>query len=113
LKIQSAPYVEAARALGCSRWQILLKHLLPALPPFIISQSLISAPLFLLGEVTLSFLNVGFRDSGESWGTMLRALMDPRVLTDYWWNLAPLGCVFLTLYLLNVLSLRWQWKQPQ
>jgi len=115
LQIQSAAYVEAARALGCSRWQILVKHLFPALPPFIISQSLVSAPLFLLGEVTLSFLNVGFRDSGESWGTMLRALMDPRVLTDYWWNLAPMGCVFLTLYLLNLLSARrslnWQWKR--
>ena len=105
-QLRSAGYVEAARAIGCTRWQILRRHMLPALPPFVVTQAAIAAPVFLLGEVVLSFLDVGFRDAAESWGTMLRNLRDPRVLTDFWWNLAPLAFVFATLFCLNILSNR-------
>ena len=105
-QLRSAGYVEAARAIGCTRWQILRRHMLPALPPFVVTQAALAAPIFLLGEVVLSFLDVGFRDAAESWGTMLRILRDPRVLTDFWWNLAPLALVFATLFCLNVLSNR-------
>jgi peptide/nickel transport system permease protein len=105
-QLRSAGYVEAARAIGCTRWQILTRHMLPALPPFVVTQAALAAPIFLLGEVVLSFLDVGFRDAAESWGTMLRSLRDPRVLTDFQWNLAPLALVFATLFCLNVLSNR-------
>ncbi len=106
LQLRNSAYVEAARSIGCTRWWIFRRHILPALPPFIATQAAIAAPLFLLGEVVLSFLDVGFRDSGESWGSMLRNVTNPRVLTDFWWNLAPLGLVFTTLLCLNVMSVR-------
>jgi hypothetical protein len=35
---------------------------------------------------------------------MLRNLRDPRVLTDFWWNLAPLAFVLATLLSLNFLK---------
>jgi ABC-type dipeptide/oligopeptide/nickel transport system permease subunit len=66
----------------------------------------VAAPIFLLGEVVLSFLNIGFRDGGESWGSMLQNLKDARILTDFWWNLLPLCLVFLTLLCLNLLGSR-------
>lgn len=105
-QLRGAAYVEAARALGSTRGQILVRHMLPALPPFVAAQAVVAAPVFLLGEVVLSFLDVGFHDYGESWGTMLRSLKDPRVMTDFWWNLAPLALVFLTLFCLNTFSSR-------
>ncbi len=105
-QLRAAGFVEAARSIGCTPWQILRRHMLPALPPFVATQAALAAPIFLLGEVVLSFLDVGFRDSGESWGTMLRALRDPRVLTDFRWNLAPLFFVFATHFCLNVISNR-------
>ncbi len=105
-QLRSAGYVEAARSIGCTPGQILTRHMLPALPPFVAAQAVLAAPIFLLGEVVLSFLDVGFRDTGESWGTMLRSLRDPRVLTDFRWNLAPLVLVFATLFCLNVVSNR-------
>jgi peptide/nickel transport system permease protein len=104
LQLRNEPYIEAARALGCTRSQIFVRHLIPALAPFVFTQTAVAAPLFLLSEVLLSFLNVGFREGGTSWGSMLRSLNDPRILTDFWWNLAPLGLVFLTLLCLNILS---------
>lgn len=104
LQLRSAGYIEAARSLGAGPLYILRRHMLPSLLPFVLSQLVVAAPIFLLGEVVLSFLDVGFRDSGESWGAMLRNLKDMRVLTDFWWNLLPLGMIFLTLLCLNLLS---------
>ncbi len=97
LQLKNAPYVEAARSLGGSPAHIFLRHMLPSLLPFATAQLAVAAPIFLLGEVVLSFLNVGFQDSAESWGSMLRNLKDMRTVTDYWWNLLPLCMVFLTL----------------
>ena len=104
LQLKSSPYVEAARSLGGTPIHIFTRHMLPSLIPFALAQLAVAAPIFLLGEVVLSFLNVGFQDSGESWGSMLRSLKDTRIVTDFWWNLLPLCMVFLTLLSLNALS---------
>jgi peptide/nickel transport system permease protein len=106
-QIRNAGYVEAANSLGCSRWRVFSRHMLPSLPAFVLAQAVVAAPAFLLGEVVLSFLDVGFRDSGDSWGSMLRGLKnDTRVLTDFWWNLLPLLLIFITLFCLNALGRR-------
>jgi len=105
LQLRSSGFVEAARSVGAPPGHIFLRHMFPALLPFIFSQLVVAAPIFLLGEVVLSFLNIGFRDSGESWGSMLQ-LKDTRVLTDFWWNLMPLLMVFLTLLCLNLVANR-------
>ena len=104
LQLRSAAFVEAAVSIGCSKWRVFRRHMLPGLGPLVLSQSVLAAPIFLLGEVILSFLEIGFGESATSWGSMLRGLRDPRVLTDFWWNLAPLGFVFLTLLCLNMLG---------
>jgi peptide/nickel transport system permease protein len=102
LQLRNTGYVEAARALGASRWDVFRRHMFPALAPFSLAQTAVAAPVFILGEVILSFLNVGFQGSGASWGAMLRNLtQDPRMLTDFWWNLAPLAFVFITLFCLH------------
>ncbi len=112
LQVRNAGYVEASRSLGASRLHIFRRHLLPALTPFALAQTAVAAPVFILGEVILSFLNVGFHDSAVSWGTMLRNLRDPRVITDFWWNLAPLALVFITLLCLAGFSNRIRGKVP-
>ena len=109
LQLQNAGYTEAARAMGGSPWHILRRHMLPALAPFALAQTITAAPLFILGDLILSFLNVGFQGSIPSWGTMLRSLTaDPRVVTDFWWNAAPFGFVILTLFCLNSLAGPWR-----
>jgi peptide/nickel transport system permease protein len=112
LQIQNAGYAEAARALGASPWRVFRRHMLPALAPFALAQAVVTAPIFILGEVILSFLNVGFQDSAVSWGAMMRNLRDPRVLTDFWWNLSPLGFVFVTLFCLNNLGRHLRRRNP-
>ncbi len=112
LQLKGAVHVEAARAIGATPLYILKRHMLPSLLPYVLTQTVVAAPIFLLGEAILSFLNVGFRDTGESWGAMLRSLKDLRVITDFWWNLLPLGMVFLTLLCLNTLSSLPDGKDP-
>jgi peptide/nickel transport system permease protein len=112
LQLKNSMHIEAARSLGSTPMQIFRRHMLPALLPYALTQTAVAAPVFLLGEAVLSFLNVGFRDSGESWGSMLRSLKDIRVITDFWWNLLPLLMVFLTLLCLNVFSGRLGRREP-
>ena len=113
LQLRNSTYVEAARSLGATPGHIFLRHMLPSLLPFILTQLVVAAPIFLLGELVLSFLNVGFGDTAESWGIMLRSLKDTRVITDFWWNLLPLGMIFLTLLSLNSLSSRLRGMEPR
>ncbi len=113
LQVRNSTYVEAARSLGGTPFHVFMRHVFPSLIPFVLAQSALAAPVFLLGEIVLSFLNVGFQDSGESWGSMLRNLKDTRIITDFWWNLVPLCMVFLTLLSLNVLGSCVRRREPE
>jgi len=60
--------VLAAKALGLSRFQILLRHALPnALGP-VIAVATIALGLFIVTEATMSYLGVGLPTSVVSWG---------------------------------------------
>jgi ABC-type dipeptide/oligopeptide/nickel transport system permease subunit len=64
-------YVEAARAIGQSRFKILVKHIGPTtISPVVIMGTIIFA-LSVILEAALSFLGVGLPPPMPSWGTML------------------------------------------
>jgi oligopeptide transport system permease protein len=68
LEVRASDYVLAAKALGLSRFQILLRHALPnALGP-VIAVATISLGLFIVTEATMSYLGVGLPTSVVSWG---------------------------------------------
>ncbi len=68
LAVRASDYVLAAKALGLSRFQILLRHALPnALGP-VIAMATIALGLFIVTEATLSYLGVGLPPSVVSWG---------------------------------------------
>ncbi len=113
MSLRSAPYVEAARSFGSPRARIIRRHILPPLAPVAAAQALIAAPVFLLGEAVLSFLDIGFRGIGESWGSMLRNVKDPRIMTDFWWNMAPLLFIFVTILCLTVVSRPMRRRSPE
>jgi oligopeptide transport system permease protein len=69
LEVRASDYVLAAEALGLSRFQILLRHVLPnALGP-VIAVATIALGLFIVTEATLSYLGVGLPTSVVSWGS--------------------------------------------
>lgn len=64
-------FVEAARAVGAGDSRILLRHILPnILGPLIVLESL-AIPGYIFLEATLSFLGLGVRGGGVSWGAMI------------------------------------------
>jgi oligopeptide transport system permease protein len=68
LEVRASDYVLAAKALGLSRFQILVRHALPnALGP-VIAVATITLGLFIVTEATLSYLGVGLPTSVVSWG---------------------------------------------
>lgn len=68
LAVRASDYVLAAKALGLSRFQILLRHAVPnALGP-VIAMATIALGAFIVTEATLSYLGVGLPPSVVSWG---------------------------------------------
>jgi peptide/nickel transport system permease protein len=71
MSLKRLEYVEAATALGFSRWRIMFRHILPnALQPIIVYGT-ISVGGVILAEAALSFLNVGPQAPTPAWGLMV------------------------------------------
>jgi peptide/nickel transport system permease protein len=71
LSLKNMDFAEAARALGVSNLQIILRHMIPnAFAPIIVSASLALADYLIL-EAALSFIGFGIQDPTPTWGNML------------------------------------------
>jgi oligopeptide transport system permease protein len=68
LAVRGSDYVLAAKALGLSRFGILVRHVLPNAIGPVIAVSTIALGLFIVTEATLSYLGVGLPPSVVSWG---------------------------------------------
>lgn len=68
LEVRGSDYVLAAKALGMSRFQTLLRHALPNAVGPVIAMSTIALGAFIVTEATLSYLGVGLPTSVVSWG---------------------------------------------
>jgi peptide/nickel transport system permease protein len=73
LEIESRDFVEAARALGCGKWFIVCRHILPnALSPLLAHAALrFGHKLITVGA--LSYLGLGVQPPNADWGSMLAA----------------------------------------
>jgi len=70
LRLKSAEYIAAARALGASHLRIITIHLLPLmLGPLLVTLSF-RIPSAILAESTLSFVGIGLAPPTPSWGGM-------------------------------------------
>ena len=71
LGIKEKDYVTAARAMGASSFRILTKHILPNALPVMIIRIGVHLGSLILAESGLSFLGVGVKPPGASWGAMI------------------------------------------
>jgi peptide/nickel transport system permease protein/oligopeptide transport system permease protein len=106
LSLKTLPFVQAARALGQSHTQILLRHLLPNLSSVIIVYLTLTIPAVMLDESFLSFLGLGVQPPQASWGSLLsdgaQTLNPVRI---HWWLLIfPALAMSTTLLALNFLG---------
>ncbi len=89
LKLREQDYVQAARVLGVSELQIVLRHILPNLTHLVIITFVLTFSGLVLSEAVLAWLGIGV---DGSWGQMIdqarsELSRDPVV----WWNITAAG----------------------
>ena len=93
LSVKESLYVEASRAIGCSSWRIMLRHLLPNVTaPYIVVATAGLAGAILV-EASLSFLGLGVPPPAPSWGRMLSSEGMRYFETAPWMAIFP-GCLY-------------------
>jgi peptide/nickel transport system permease protein len=76
LSVLTRDYVRAARALGASEAQVLLRHVLPNIAGPVAVATALAVAGAILAESTLSFLGLGIAPPAASWGNMLANAQD-------------------------------------
>ena len=71
LSLKETEYVEAARAIGVSDRNIVMRHLLPnGMGPIIVAITL-GIPTAILAEATLAYIGIGVQPPRASWGSLI------------------------------------------
>ena len=100
---QTREYVDAARSLGLSGWQIMLNEILPNIVPSIIVLATLRVGFMIVLEASLSFLGVGIPPSIPAWGSMISE--GRGVLFIAWWVSTLPGLILMALVLaINILG---------
>ncbi len=104
LALREEDYALAARLLGASHTRVLFRHLLPGFTSHIIVVLTMSVPAMILGETSLSFLQLGLRPPIVSWGVMLQDCLSIQTVGSYPWLLMPVVLIVLTVLSFNFLG---------
>lgn len=102
LRVRELEYIEAGRAIGLSRWRLLVRHAIPnSLSPVFIAIAFGIASAILI-EAFLSFIGIGFPPDQLTWGSLLNL---GRMNTSMWWlTLFPGIPIFLTVTVFNLIG---------
>jgi peptide/nickel transport system permease protein len=98
LRWRIAEFVDAARAIGASDFQIMARHLFPQVVPSIIVTATLGVAFAILTESALSYLGLGIQPPTPSWGNMLQNAQ------QYLWSAPHLAVYPGAMILLTVLS---------
>ena len=113
LSVREMLFVDAARALGASRWRIALRYLLPNSYGTLIVALVLTVPTAIVTEASLSFLGLGISPPTPDWGQMISQGI--QYITYYWFlALFPALLLMVTVVSLSLVGdwLR-DWLDPQ
>jgi peptide/nickel transport system permease protein len=103
LVVTRRDYVAAARLLGFTHWQTLIREVLPATAPLLITLMSLEMAIAVVVEAILSFVGLGVRPDQPAWGQMIAdarqyVYQSPSNL------LFPILAIFLTVAAFNLLG---------
>ncbi len=102
LALRESTFIEAARVIGVSNGQVILKHILPNIVAPVIVFATFGIASVIIFEAGLSYLGLGVQPPTPSWGNMLIAARSISVLERYPWQWAfPAGCIVLMVLAVN------------
>jgi peptide/nickel transport system permease protein len=100
LSLREKEFVEAARALGATKWRQVVRHILPnSLGPVIVAGT-VDVAAAIIAESTLSFLGLGFPPDIPTWGRILYDAKDYLDIAPHWALFAG-GAIFLAVLSIN------------
>jgi peptide/nickel transport system permease protein len=103
LALREREFIVAARALGASPLQILVRHVLPNVAaPALVAATLGIANVILL-EAGLSYLGIGVRPPTASWGAIIQDGAE-QVSALWWLTLFPGLAILVTVFACNALG---------
>ena len=96
-------YVAAARLLGFTHWQTIVREIVPATTPLLITLLSLEMAIAVVVEAILSFVGLGVGADQPAWGQMIA---DARqyVYQSPWNLLLPILAIFLTVAAFNLLG---------
>jgi len=103
LSIKYKEYIEAARAAGVRRSDMILRHVIPnVLGPVIVYVTL-TVPAVILAESFISFLGLGIQDPLTSWGVLISD-GSKQIETAPWLLIFPALFMGVTLFCFNFIG---------
>jgi len=104
LSLKEREFVRLAIVAGCSRWTIMLRHILPNVLNTAIVLATLMLGVVIVAEASLSFLGVGVPPPKPAWGLML-ADGKQGLMVGYWWlTVFPGVCIMLMVLAANLLG---------
>jgi len=103
LGLRESPYVEAARAAGCSHGRVIARHVLPNTLATYVVLVTVNVSYAIVVEASLSFLGLGAPPDEPSWGAMLTAGTQA-IEQAPWMFLFPGLAISVTVFGLNLLG---------
>ncbi len=89
-------YVQAALAVGNSRWTIAIKHILPnSLVPSLVQMS-VTIGFAIILTAGLSFVGAGVRPPTPEWGSMISIGAQQLILGEWWSSVFPGVAISIT-----------------
>ena len=102
-KIKNLDYVTAASAIGASKFQIIIKDIIPNTVSQIIVIFTLEVGIAILNEASLSFLGVGIQPPTPSWGLLI-AEGKEAIFFQPWLIILPGIALFTLVVSINMLG---------
>src|SRR5947199_5282929 len=104
LSLKEREFVRLAIVAGCSKWKIMLRHILPNVINSAIVIGTLMLGVVIITEATLSFLGVGVPPPDPAWGLMLSDGKQGLMVGRWWLTVFPGCCIMLMVLSANLLG---------
>ena len=95
LSLREQEFMTAAEATGIRVSRRIFRHLIPNVIPQLVVFASMGIGDVILAESTLSFLGLGIKYPAASWGSIINAVNDSYVMTNYLFVWVPAGVLIL------------------
>jgi oligopeptide transport system permease protein len=103
LSIKQKEFIEAARAGGVTRFNIIRRHIIPNVVGPVIVYVTLTIPAVILAESFLSFLGLGIQEPLTSWGVLISEGAN-KMETAPWMLVFPAVFMAVTLFCFNFIG---------